>query len=360
MTKFLSLFSLSALAALVAMSGTPATALVAENHVARHAGHHAAVAHKKRATATCKPRIPTAVSSSSTTPSSTYVAPTTAAPQASSSSKKHSSSAAPPASTGSSSSGGSSSGSSSSGGSGGSGGSGKVGIAWANGDDDSLKNFVTSKTRFLYTWSPSLPDNLQGLTGVPMLWGYNQIDEFKSTVKAGYSTHVLGMNEPNEVGQSNMSPADGAQLWKEYIDPLKNEGYTLISPAPSSRPNGFDWVGQFLGNCTGCQVDRIALHYYDITAQGFIDWVTKFHDAYGRDIWITEFADQNFNGPQQQSQDEVNSFFSTVLNWMDNTPWVEQYFAFGIMTNMQGVSATNQLMTSSGEPTALGYQYIYG
>lgn len=28
-----------------------------------------------------------------------------------------------------------------------------------------------------------------------MLWGYNQIDEFKNTVKAGYSTHVLGMNE---------------------------------------------------------------------------------------------------------------------------------------------------------------------
>jgi hypothetical protein len=352
MTKFLNLFSLSALAAMVALSGTPVTALVAENHAARHAGHHAAVAHKKRATATCKPRIPTSVSSSSTTPSSTYAAPsTTAAPQSSSSAKKHSSSAAPPASTSSSSSGGSSSG--------GSAGSGKVGIAWANGNDDSLKNFVTSKTQFLYTWSPSLPDNLHGLTGVPMLWGYNQIDEFKSTVKAGYSTHVLGMNEPNEVGQSNMSPADGAQLWKEYIDPLKNEGYTLISPAPSSRPNGFDWVGQFLGNCTGCQVDRIALHYYDITAQGFIDWVTKFHDAYDRPIWITEFADQNFNGPQQQSQDEVNSFFSTVLGWMDSTPWVEQYFAFGIMTDMQGVSATNQLMTSDGQPTALGYQYIY-
>lgn len=30
------------------------------------------------------------------------------------------------------------------------------------------------------------------------------------------------------------------------------------------------------------------------------------------------------------------------------------------MTNMQGVSTTNQLMTDSGEPTALGYQYIYG
>lgn len=104
--------------------------------------------------------------------------------------------------------------------------------------------------------------------------------------------NLTDFSRPNEPGQSNMSPADGAQLWKEYIDPLKDQGYTLISPAPSSRPDGFTWVGEFLGNCTGCTVDRIALHYYDITSQGFIDWVTKFHDAYGRDIWVTEFADQ--------------------------------------------------------------------
>jgi hypothetical protein len=61
---------------------------------------------------------------------------------------------------------------------------------------------------------------------------------------------------------------------------------------------------------------------------------------------------------------------------MDNTPWVAHYFPFGkhlfafllfnsnfnrflgVMHDMQGVNAFNQLMAPSGAPTALGYQYF--
>jgi hypothetical protein len=97
-----------------------------------------------------------------------------------------------------------------------------------------------------------------------MLWGKNQIDQFTSTIENTLAskqvTSILAFNEPQQSGQSNMSPEDGASLWKQYIEPLKARGYRLGSPAPSSAPNGKTWLQDFLNACNGgCTVDFIAL-----------------------------------------------------------------------------------------------------
>lgn len=49
----------------------------------------------------------------------------------------------------------------------------------------------------IYTWSPYLPSSASeyGLEGIPMLWGWNQVDDFKNLVVQGYANKVLGMNE---------------------------------------------------------------------------------------------------------------------------------------------------------------------
>lgn len=51
-----------------------------------------------------------------------------------------------------------------------------------------------------------------------------------------------------------MSPEDGISLWKQYIDPLKYEGYYLISPACTNDQAGLDWMKAFFEGCTGCTV----------------------------------------------------------------------------------------------------------
>lgn len=51
-----------------------------------------------------------------------------------------------------------------------------------------------------------------------------------------------------------MSAEDGAALWQQYIQPLANEGYQLISPATSSNPNGKVWMQDFMAACSGCSV----------------------------------------------------------------------------------------------------------
>jgi hypothetical protein len=67
---------------------------------------------------------------------------------------------------------------------------------------------------------------------------------------------------PNQAGQSDISPSDAAGLWQSLIQPLHELGMRLGSPAPTSAPDGKTWLQSFLGNCTGCTVDFIALRAF--------------------------------------------------------------------------------------------------
>lgn len=130
-----------------------------------------------------------------------------------------------------------------------------------------------------------------------MMWGPPQINDWNaninSTIQRLHVSHVLGFNEPQEPSQSNLSPADGASLWKQYVEPLKAQGLYLGSPAPSSAPSGKTWLLQWLDACGGgCTVDFIALHWYDINSTAFIQYLQDFHDTFQRPIWVTEWACQ--------------------------------------------------------------------
>lgn len=103
-------------------------------------------------------------------------------------------------------------------------------------------------------------------------------------------------------------------MWKTYLEPLRaaNPNIRLGSPAPSSNPNGIQWIWDFLGNCNGgCTLDFIALReshvnhptkylclflkdYYDVNATDFIQHINEYHNAFQRPIWVTEWACQNF------------------------------------------------------------------
>jgi len=232
-------------------------------------------------------------------------------------------------------------------------------LGWANGDASYLSTFAARpNVGFLYTWSPYLPTDLYGLEGIPMLWGYDQISDFQSLVVPGYAKYVLGMNEPNEPSQSNMSPADGASLWQQYINPLQNSGYYLVSPACTNDQAGLDWMAGFFQACSGCHVDAIAFHFYGTNAQDFISYATQLHTTYNLPIWVTEFADQSFSGGAQASQDEVYAFAGTIANFVDSTSWFEVAFPFGVMSDLQGVNTANSLLSSDDTPTSLAYDYF--
>ena len=175
---------------------------------------------------------------------------------------------------------------------------------------------------------------------MPQLWGKDQVDAFSNTINNtianGDVTAVLGFNEyviapsnpclpalliftkfntrPQETGQSNLTPQEGASLWLQYIQPLKSQGIRLGTPAPSSNPNGKTWIQDWLSACNGsCTPDFVALRessaqessrmkliinvcywvdYYDVNATVFQSYLEDFHNTFNLPIWVTELADQ--------------------------------------------------------------------
>ncbi|KAJ4483820.1 glycosyl hydrolase catalytic core-domain-containing protein [Lentinula aciculospora] len=239
----------------------------------------------------------------------------------------------------------------------------KAGLAWPNGDADDIHQYLTTgKVSWYYTWSPDAISS-PNIEFVPMLWGNNSADNFSSTINNTISsnnvTAILGMNEPQQSGQSELTPAQGAELWKTYLEPLKSQGIRLGSPAPSSAPSGKIWIQDFLTACNGsCTVDFIALHWYDINATAFTEYLEDFHNTFQRPLWVTEWACQNYNGGSQCSYDDVVLFLNATQSYMDSSDFVERYSYFGAMQDLQGVNEDNALMSSMGQITALGKQYI--
>ncbi|KAF5348650.1 hypothetical protein D9758_006768 [Tetrapyrgos nigripes] len=240
----------------------------------------------------------------------------------------------------------------------------KAGLAWPNGRSVDIDQYThTGKVSWYYSWSPN-PIPRTDLEFVPMLWGSDQAEEFNSTIEDMISdlgiTCALGMNEPQQSGQSNLSPEQGADIWKSYLEPLKSRNIRLGSPAPSSAPSGKTWIQDFLTACNGsCTVDFIALHWYDVDADDFINYIKDFHDTFQRPIWVTEWDCQNFNDRNKQcSYDDIVSFMNKTQTFMDETDYVERYAWFGAMKNLQGVNSDNALMDSKGDINDLGGQYI--
>ena len=55
----------------------------------------------------------------------------------------------------------------------------------------------------------------------------------------------------------------------------------------------------------------LPLHWYDVSVDGFKQYVQNFHDKTGHNIWVTEYACQNFNGGAQCSDDQSMFFCSS-------------------------------------------------
>jgi len=239
----------------------------------------------------------------------------------------------------------------------------KAGLAWPNAQWIDINQYLsTGKVSWYYSWSPSGFDT--NLEFVPMLWGTNQVDQWQATINQTISQHnvtsVLGFNEPQNPGQSNLTAQQGADLWKSYIEPLKSSGIRLGSPAPDSAPDGKTWLQDWLSACAGgCTPDFIAIHWYDVNSSEFISYLQDFHQTFNLNLWVTEWDCQNFNNANAQcSASDITSFMNETQSFMDETEWVERYAWYGAMENLQGVNPENAIMTPDGKINSLGEQYI--
>ncbi|AAW41614.1 hypothetical protein CNBB2240 [Cryptococcus deneoformans B-3501A] len=251
----------------------------------------------------------------------------------------------------------------------------KFGLAWPNGDwaastdPNYIGNYIGSKASWYYTWSPfsvGSGDSL-GLEFVPMLWGPKQVSDWHAQMSQWPSTveNALFFNEPNQVGQCDISAADAVTYWVTDYLPVRASGIRLGGAATTSAPDGLQWVLDFVKACTDagnsaadCAADFIPLHWYDVDIENFKSYVENFHTQTGSNIWITEYACQNFNGGAQCTDQESWDLHIAIAAWFDEQSYVERYSPFGVMQDMQGVNQNNALMNPDGSITSLGGWYI--
>ncbi|KAK7015637.1 hypothetical protein R3P38DRAFT_2543365 [Favolaschia claudopus] len=246
---------------------------------------------------------------------------------------------------------------------------GKAGLGWGNNGAQNMDQFLSAKVPWYYNWNFQVSDDASGLPVefVPMLWGQAQADEFSdtivSTLQSTNATAILGMNEPQETGQSNLTPEQAVELWKQYLEPLRAaHNVRLGSPAPSGAPGSWQWLTAFLQQCgEECTVDFLVLHWYGTNATAFKEFLVDYHSRFNMNIWVTEWACQNMAGPGDQcSMSDVFRFMQETQAFMDNTDWIERYAWYGSKTPdaMHGVNLKNAMMNSSGIINGLGTQYI--
>ncbi len=138
---------------------------------------------------------------------------------------------------------------------------------------------------------------------VPMVWGCwgNCTYWAWPTIRDDWAsvgvTHLLGFNEPDNTGQSNLSPAQAAAYWPQ-LDALAasfDPPLTLVGPGMThwDETGGSEWLDHFLGNLSADLRGRIAFlaqHDYSGDAVGIVARAEAAFAKYGRRVWLTEYA----------------------------------------------------------------------
>jgi hypothetical protein len=160
----------------------------------------------------------------------------------------------------------------------------KRGLAFAAGDtpgDLNNANQTRSVITWLYDWASSPVQYLveSHIEYIPMQWGSQNIEKFGDVVKSQGAKIILvriaqrlvvlkilkdpekTFNEPDVANQANIEATEAANLWKEYIEPLKESGVRLGGPAVTAPGTGIPWLTSFFSACSDCSVAFIPLHW---------------------------------------------------------------------------------------------------
>jgi len=231
----------------------------------------------------------------------------------------------------------------------------KAGLGWP---DNSIDQSQFSAASWCYNWSPYNCSSVDGIEPIPMMWGDKDDSSWTTEVlnSGNHWEHVLAFNEPEQLGQSNMTPEHAVELWGKYIE---NAPATYrVSPAVTTSPAGKAWMTEFLAQCTSCTIDYVAIHFYETNGTALETAVDEFYELSGKPIWVTEWADQDFSGKNYvASLSEVEAFMSQTQSFLDGSSKVDRYSWYGAMKNLN-INPNDQLVDNNGIINALGKQYM--
>lgn len=168
----------------------------------------------------------------------------------------------------------------------------------------------------------------------------------------------------NEPEYQPVSPDDAVRYWRDFMMPLRDQyGVKLVSPAPSSSPDGTNWIQAFM---SALSVDEkpnyLGLHFYtaadsglDVEVTSAKRYITNQHEKHGLPVIVSEIASTS------RAYDDVLAFSQQLAGWMDQQDWVGQYAFFGVSRVVADgfASPAAQQMDGDGNWTELG-RYLAG
>jgi hypothetical protein len=194
---------------------------------------------------------------------------------------------------------------------------------------------------------------------VPMLfnWYPEKADETTKAIlalKSQGARTILGYNEPDSK-EMKLTPEDGLKPWPL----LMRTGLRLGAPAGTHAEE--PWMQTFMEGVrkNHYRVDFMTIHWYYLTdPQSFLGYLRKIHDLYHKPIWVTEFANVDWDRkPGQKSKftpHDVAEFLRVVLPALDKLPYVERYAWFSAFDPEY---ADSTLFNKDGSLTEAGEVY---
>jgi putative glycosyl hydrolase len=236
--------------------------------------------------------------------------------------------------------------------------SSKKGVdAW--GFSGASQALAESGASWYYTWSASPGvSSLPRVQFVPMIWGAANVTASTLSQVKQEGDDLLGFNEPDNSGQSNLTPAQALGLWPQ----LMATGMQLGSPAVAddgATPGG--WLDQFMSGASarGYRVNFITLHWYGsdfapAAAVGQLEgYLQAVYARYHRPIWLTEFALASFGGsPSTPTPQEQAAFLTAATAMLQRLSYVQRYAWFGLQATP--TDGSMGLFRSAAVPTAVG------
>jgi hypothetical protein len=213
-----------------------------------------------------------------------------------------------------------------------------------------------------YNWATHGSGNDPSIEFVPMVWGTGSLnDTLPSDAK-----FVLGFNEPNFKAQSNLTAQQAANDWPTIEahamgNPIVSPGVNFCGSA--SNPSGctdpavtdpYTYLKDFLADCAGCEVDHIAVHWYNCdlpSLQAYIEGNgggLQGFLQFNKPIWVTELACDNSHPVAEQK-----AYMQAAIPYLEGNPNVFRYSWFSSSAISNAV-----LQNGDGSLTELGQTYV--
>lgn len=195
-----------------------------------------------------------------------------------------------------------------------------------------------SGASWYYNWQAGHPGikNPRGVQFVPMIWGAGSVTRSNLRQARRDGHYLLGFNEPDNAGQSNMTVAQALHLWPR----LMSTGLTLGSPAVATgAATAGGWLDRFMAGAAAdhYRVSFIAVHWYggDFATGAAVhqleSYLRAIHARYHKPIWLTEFALMRFGATTTfPSARRQAAFVTAATAMLQRLKFVQRYAWFAL------------------------------